>query len=54
MAAILADDIFKWIFFNENGLFTIQISLNFVNKCPIDQFDKPHNAPVPYPTMHHL
>ena len=36
MAAILADDIFKWIFLNENGRIPIQISLKFVPKSPID------------------
>ena len=39
MAAILADDIFKCIFLNENGRITIQFSLKFVPKGPID--DKP-------------
>ena len=36
MAAILADDIFKLIFLNENGRIFIQISLKFVSKSPID------------------
>ena len=36
MAAILADDIFKWIFLNENSRIPIQISLKFVPKSPID------------------
>ena len=36
MAAILADDIFKWIFLNENGRFPIKISLKFVPRGPID------------------
>ena len=35
MAAILADDIFKWIFSNENGRILIQISLKFVPRSPI-------------------
>ena len=35
IAAILADDIFKWIFLNENRI-PIQISLRFVPKNPID------------------
>ena len=35
-AAILADDIFKWVFLNENGRIRIQISLKFVPKSPID------------------
>ena len=36
MAAILADNIFKWIFLNKNSRITIQISLKFVPKNPID------------------
>ena len=36
MDAILADDIFKWIFLNENGRIPIQISLKFVPTSPID------------------
>ena len=36
MAAILADDIFKCIFLNENDRIHIQISLKFVPRCPID------------------
>ena len=36
MAAILADDIFKCIFSNENDKITIQFSLKFVPKSPID------------------
>ena len=36
MAAILADDIFKCIFLNENVRISIQISLKFVPKGPID------------------
>ena len=36
MAAILADDIFKCIFLNENDRFPIQISLRFVPGSPID------------------
>ena len=36
MAATLADNIFKWNFFNENGRIMIQISLKFVPKNPID------------------
>ena len=39
MAAILADNIFKWIFLNENNRTLIQISLKCVSRCPID--DKP-------------
>ena len=36
MAAILADDIFKWIFLNENVIISIEISLKSVPKGPID------------------
>ena len=36
MATILADDIFKCIFMNENVRILIQISLKFVPKGPID------------------
>ena len=36
MATILADDIFKRIFLNENIRISIQISLKFVPKGPID------------------
>ena len=36
MAVILADNIFKWIFLNENGRIQIQISPKFVPKSPID------------------
>ena len=36
MAAILADNIFKWIFLNENGRIRSQISLKFVLKSLID------------------
>ena len=36
MAAILADDIFKCIYLNENDRIPIQISLNFVPDDPID------------------
>ena len=35
-AAILADDIFKWSFLDGNGRISIQISLKFVPKSPID------------------
>ena len=34
-AAILADDIFKWIFLNENDRILFQISLKFVPRSPI-------------------
>ena len=36
MAAILTDDIFKCISFNENDWIPIQILLKFVPKGPID------------------
>ena len=36
MAAILADNIFKCIFLNENDRILIQISLKFVPRSPID------------------
>ena len=36
MAAILASDFFKCIFMNENDKITIQISLKFVPRSPID------------------
>ena len=36
MAIILADNIFKCIFLNENSRILIQISLKFVPKTPFD------------------
>ena len=36
MAAILADDNFKCIFFNENDRIPIRISLKFDPRSPID------------------
>ena len=36
MAAILADDNFKCIFFNEDDVILIQISLKLVPRSPID------------------
>ena len=36
MAAMLADDIFKCIFLNENDRILIQISLKYVPRSPID------------------
>ena len=36
MAAILADNIFKCIFLNENDRILIQISLKFVPRSPIE------------------
>ena len=60
MATILADDIFKWIFLNENGRITIQISLKFVPRSPIDNnpalvqvmaWLRTGNKPLPEPMM---
>ena len=60
MAAILADNIFKWIFLNENGRLQIQISLKFVPKSPIDNkwalvhvmaWRKTDDKPLPEPLM---
>ena len=39
MAAVLADDIFQYIFLNENDQIQIQISLKFVPKSPF--YNKP-------------
>ena len=36
MTAIFAEDIFAWIFLNENDKIRIQVSLKFVPKGPID------------------
>ena len=36
MAAVVADDIFKCIFLNENDTIHIQISLKFIPRGPID------------------
>ena len=36
MAAILADNVFKCIFLNENDKIPIQISLKLVSRSPID------------------
>ena len=36
MAGILTDNISKYIILNENDKIPIQIALNFVSKCPID------------------
>ena len=36
MAAVLADDIFKCIFLNENDIIPLQISLKFVPRSPVD------------------
>ena len=60
MAAILADDIFKRIFLNENVIISIKISLKFIPKGPINNIpalvqimawrqpgDKPLSEPNP-------
>ena len=50
LAAILADDIFKCIFLNENDGITIQMSLKFVPMSPIDNtpaLAQPGNGLVP-------
>ena len=44
-----AGEIFKCIFCTENDCTLAE----FVPECPIHQSHKSHNAPVPYPTMHH-
>ena len=36
MAAILTDDTFKYIFFDENDRILIRISLKFVPRSPVD------------------
>ena len=36
MAAIVADDMFKCIFLNENGRISIKKSLKFVPRSPVD------------------
>ena len=36
MSSILADDIFKWIFLNENDRIPIQISMKFVPRSSIN------------------
>ena len=60
MAAILADDIFKRIFVNENNIIPIQISLKFVPRSPIDNrpalvqlmaWRRPGDKPLPEPTL---
>ena len=60
MDAILADNIFKWIFLNENGRILIQISLKFVPRSPIDNnpalvqvmvWRRAGDKPLPEPMM---
>ena len=60
MAALLADDIFKCIFFNENDRISIQISMKFVLKGLIDNkssfvqvmaWRRTGDKPLPEPRM---
>ena len=60
MAAIAADDIFKSILLNENDKITIQISLKFVPRSPIDNkpalvqamaWRRTGNKPLPEPML---
>ena len=60
MAAILADDIFKWIFCNETERIPIQISLKYVPRSPIDNkpalvqviaWRRTGDKPLPEPMM---
>ena len=63
MAAILADDIFKWIFLNENDRIPIQLLLKFVARSPIDNesalvqvmaWRRTGDKPLPEPMMTQL
>ena len=60
MAAIFPDDIFKWIFLNENVWISINISLNFVPRGPINNIPtlvqvmawrRPGDKPLSEPMM---
>ena len=60
MVAILADDIFKWIFLNENVIILIEISLKSVPKGPINNIPalvqimawrRPGDKPLSEPMM---
>ena len=60
MAAILADNIFKCIFLNENDRIPIHISLKFVSKGPINNktvlvqvmaWHRTGDKPLPEPMM---
>ena len=60
IAAILADDISKWIFLNENGRIPTQISLKFIPKSPVDNkptlvqviaWPRTGDKPLPEPMM---
>ena len=51
------DDIFKWIFFNENVWILIKISLKFVPKGPINKIpagDKPLSEPMMVSLLTHI
>ena len=60
MATILTDDIFECIFLNENDRISIQISLKFVPRSPIDNkkaliqvmaWHQIGDKPIPEPTV---
>ena len=60
MAAILTDDIFKWIFLNENVIISIEITLKSVPKGPINNIPalvqimawrRPGDKPLSEPMM---
>ena len=60
MATILADDIFKCIFLNENGRIPFRISLKLIPKSPIDNkpalvqvmdWRRAGDKPLPEPMM---
>ena len=60
MGAVLADNIFKCIFLNENDRIVIQISLKFVPRSPINNksalvqvmaWHQTGNNPLPEPLM---
>ena len=63
MAAILADDIFKCIFLNENDRIPIQIWLKFIPRNPIDNkpalvrvmaWCRTGDKPLPEPMLTHF
>ena len=63
MAAILADNIFKCIFFNEKDKIPIQISLKLIPRGPIDNkpalirvmvWHQTGDKPLPEPMMAHF
>ena len=60
MAAILADDIFNCIFLNENDRSSIETSLKYIPRSPIDNkpalvqvmaWRRTGDKPLPGPTM---